>query len=61
MKNYTITVNGTAYNVSVDHEPQIALDERLLGALASRSKLPQQRLLLLPHRLLPLIPQSPAL
>ena len=90
MKNYTITVNGTAYNVSVeegtsaapaaapvaaapapagifkaprqiDHQTQIALDERLLGALASRSKLPQQRLLRLPHRLLPLIPQSPAL
>lgn len=63
MKNYTITVNGTAYNVSVEEGTSAAPAAALLQLLRHLLPLPhpQQRLLLLSHRLLPLIPQSPAL
>ncbi len=63
MKNYTITVNGTAYNVSVEEGLPPLPQLRLLQLLRHLLPLPhpQQRLLLLPLRLLPLTPQSPAL
>lgn len=63
MKNYTITVNGTAYNVSVEEGTSAAPAAAPVAAAPApaAAPLPQQRLHLLPHRLLPLIPQSPAL
>lgn len=64
MKNYTITVNGTAYNVSVEEGTSAAPGSCACCSCSGtccRSPHPQQRLLLLPLRLLPLTPQSPAL